>query len=94
MRCRDHRGRCLSLRRRRICRRRSIGLFCRLCSSLCDLCFSFFVVFNNRGREKKRDIYTGGKDGEGRGQGKGDAYATNEPPVLLQSSVLYVFMQE
>lgn len=54
----------------------------------------FLLLFNNRGREKKRDIYTGGKDGEGRGEGKGDAYATNEPPVLLQSSVLYVFMQE
>lgn len=54
----------------------------------------FLLLFNNRGREKRRDIYTGGKDGEGRGEGKGDAYATNEPPILLQSSVLYVFMQE
>lgn len=34
------------------------------------------------------------KDG-GRGvEGGGEIYATNEPPMLLQSSVLYVFMQE
>lgn len=33
------------------------------------------------------------KGGDVRDVGVGVAYATNEPPMLLQSSVLYVFMQ-
>lgn len=40
----------LSLRKR-ICRRRSIGLFCHLCSSLCNV---GLVVSNG---EKKKSIY-------------------------------------
>lgn len=51
----------------------------------------FGFVVSNGERKIFIHIGTGGKMKGGGGEW---AYATNEPPVLLQSSVLYVFMQE
>lgn len=103
---RDYRGMCcfrpwkrMRSRWKRICRRRSIGRSCRLCSSLCDV----GPVVSITEKRKKRKKYTRVMAGifleaergcEGRGCEGREAYATNEPPMLLQSSVLYVFIQE
>lgn len=74
---------------KRICRRRSIGRSCRLCSSLWD--FGSVVSIMEK---RKKEIYKGnGREFFFFEVGR-EAYATNEPPMLLQSSVLYVFMQE